>query len=431
MELLLFLFLIVIGIIIYGFRKNYGKDKSSVSSKNAISLNSKREDGIHTYTFTKSVLPHGKQKGRFFIDSWEKEHLDLIKMGDELLNFKIENDNNPNFFCVHAVVDGLLEIIKEPSESVAEPNFMEEEETLFKIHSYTSERYLSRHFKFTPIIQIDNFSETTEIKWKRLFYGGKESTINFAKPFRDCIVLGTNNKAKAYDGLIFTFNHIVSKDYIVFKYFSSEYKLQVGSTISLLFENKEILDFRITTKPILYSKDDDWGHVFETKVQLTHQEIETLKKHKISDWRILISHDGQKIQGMALKKIAVALKRLARDYQDLVNENVPDYEPLTDKKQKSDAQIKANEACYVYLMVDLANNYHKIGISNKPEYREGTLQSEKPTIEMIANKRFPNRKLASSFEQALHQTYADKRIRGEWFELKSNEIDDLKQVLSD
>ena len=45
---------------------------------------------------------------------------------------------------------------------------------------------------------------------------------------------------------------------------------------------------------------------------------------------------------------------------------------------------KSNEICYVYLMIDLSNNHYKIGISNKPEYREKTLQSEKPSIEMIS-----------------------------------------------
>jgi hypothetical protein len=80
-------------------------------------------------------------------------------------------------------------------------------------------------------------------------------------------------------------------------------------------------------------------------------------------------------------------------------------------------------------MIDHVNKYHKIGISNKPEYREKTFQSEKPTIELICNKRFPNRKIANSFEQALHQAYSDKRIRGEWFSLDFNDVEDIKESL--
>ena len=81
-------------------------------------------------------------------------------------------------------------------------------------------------------------------------------------------------------------------------------------------------------------------------------------------------------------------------------------------------------------MIDTTNNYHKIGISNHPDYRERTLQSEKPTIELISNKRFPNRKIASSFEQALHQAYSEKRVRGEWFELDGDEVEDIKESLT-
>ena len=49
---------------------------------------------------------------------------------------------------------------------------------------------------------------------------------------------------------------------------------------------------------------------------------------------------------------------------------------------------------------------------------------------MLCNKRFPNRKIANSFEQALHQSYADKRIRGEWFNLTDKEVQELKETLT-
>ena len=88
------------------------------------------------------------------------------------------------------------------------------------------------------------------------------------------------------------------------------------------------------------------------------------------------------------------------------------------------------EECYVYLMIDTNNNYHKIGISNKPEWREKTLQSEKPSIELIASKKFIRRKIASSFEKALHETYSKKRIRGEWFLLDNVEVDEITQTLN-
>lgn len=95
-----------------------------------------------------------------------------------------------------------------------------------------------------------------------------------------------------------------------------------------------------------------------------------------------------------------------------------------------DSKRNNTKQCYVYLMHDLANGYYKIGISNNPEYRERTLQSEKPTIELIIAKEFPIRRLAEAFEAALHKTYESKRLRGEWFRLDSNDVEDLKNALS-
>ena len=81
-------------------------------------------------------------------------------------------------------------------------------------------------------------------------------------------------------------------------------------------------------------------------------------------------------------------------------------------------------------MNDTTNNYYKIGISKNPTYREKTLQSEKPTIEMIAFKKFPNRKIAKSFEKALHSSYDSNRIRGEWFDLNQAEVNDIVESLN-
>lgn len=85
--------------------------------------------------------------------------------------------------------------------------------------------------------------------------------------------------------------------------------------------------------------------------------------------------------------------------------------------------------CYVYLMKDYTNGFYKIGISNNPEYREKTLQSEKPSIDLIASKEFPLRLIAESFEKALHKTFENKRLRGEWFNLDEIEANYLKKSL--
>ena len=80
-------------------------------------------------------------------------------------------------------------------------------------------------------------------------------------------------------------------------------------------------------------------------------------------------------------------------------------------------------------MIDTTNNFHKIGISNNPRYREHTLQSDKPTIELLCAKEYPSRIIAESIEAALHKAYANKRIRGEWFNLEPVDIEEIKQTL--
>ena len=85
--------------------------------------------------------------------------------------------------------------------------------------------------------------------------------------------------------------------------------------------------------------------------------------------------------------------------------------------------------CFVYIMKDEKNGCHKIGISNRPEYREKTLQSDKPFIVMLKAKEFPTRKIARAFEQALHKTYQYRHVRGEWFELTPEDVKEVMDAL--
>ena len=87
------------------------------------------------------------------------------------------------------------------------------------------------------------------------------------------------------------------------------------------------------------------------------------------------------------------------------------------------------DPCYVYLMKDTANGFYKIGMSKDPYYRESTLQSEKPTIEKICDKKFPDREMAAAIEHSLHKAMEKKRIRGEWFNLDERDVWKVKETL--
>lgn len=78
---------------------------------------------------------------------------------------------------------------------------------------------------------------------------------------------------------------------------------------------------------------------------------------------------------------------------------------------------KSTFTTFVYIAEDLRNGLFKIGQSQTPEKREKTIQSEVPQISM----RFyiPAH---DSAERELHVLFAEKRVRGEWFALTSDEL---------
>lgn len=87
-----------------------------------------------------------------------------------------------------------------------------------------------------------------------------------------------------------------------------------------------------------------------------------------------------------------------------------------------------DDSCCLYVMQDLSTMLYKIGISKHPEYRESTLQSQKPTINMIYSQRFAYRSVAYSIEQQMHEMFSNKRVRGEWFNLSSVELQQIRSI---
>jgi hypothetical protein len=79
---------------------------------------------------------------------------------------------------------------------------------------------------------------------------------------------------------------------------------------------------------------------------------------------------------------------------------------------------------FVYIMINKRNGYFKIGSSNNPKYREKTLQSEEPNIELVESWELPRK-----YETILHKKYSDQRIRGEWFDLTGKEINEIYAFL--
>lgn len=92
---------------------------------------------------------------------------------------------------------------------------------------------------------------------------------------------------------------------------------------------------------------------------------------------------------------------------------------------KGPNKVTATKSVFVYIMHDTKTGAYKIGISSNPKYRESTLQSEKPSIELIW-KSDSLIKNAKKLETKIHEHFSLNRIRGEWFELDSEDIETIK-----
>lgn len=82
--------------------------------------------------------------------------------------------------------------------------------------------------------------------------------------------------------------------------------------------------------------------------------------------------------------------------------------------------IYPNTDGFIYLMRNSRNGYTKIGYSKNPQFRERTLQSEEPEIELLGM--IPGSRWG---EQEFHKIFDDQRVRGEWFSLTNEDCDSI------
>jgi hypothetical protein len=81
---------------------------------------------------------------------------------------------------------------------------------------------------------------------------------------------------------------------------------------------------------------------------------------------------------------------------------------------------------FTYLMKNTRDGQYKIGESNYPKFREKTLMSQEPVIEIFAC--FKSEKCN---EKVLHKQFANKRGRGEWFILDDNDLEYIKNNIGE
>jgi hypothetical protein len=93
-------------------------------------------------------------------------------------------------------------------------------------------------------------------------------------------------------------------------------------------------------------------------------------------------------------------------------------------KKTEKPKYKKLKISYTYLMRNNRNGYIKIGYSGNPTFREATLQSEEPKIDLIFKV-----KTVIEEELFLHEKFSQKRIRGEWFNLNDQDLEEAKEYL--
>lgn len=87
-----------------------------------------------------------------------------------------------------------------------------------------------------------------------------------------------------------------------------------------------------------------------------------------------------------------------------------------------------------YIYVVQADTAFKIGISNNPQARIHTIRGCNPVeIEVVLLAKMPecSRETVEQIEKELHTMFANKQIRGEWFRLEPEDIEQIKAYLAE
>jgi hypothetical protein len=178
--------------------------------------------------------------------------------------------------------------------------------------------------------------------------------------------------------------------------------------------------YEVINNKIKWEKNCNWAYTWR---------LEELKKQKIyfkptyTNWEKMYPDEiYPKIKGIILDE---TLKEIENtyfffDYSFFYNGRIR----ITDLK-KGNVKNNDDKITKVYVMIDKNTGYYKIGRSLKPKFREKTLQSEKPTIELLFSNDAKIKK-----EKDLHNMFSDKRIRGEWFDLNGSDLTKIKEYLN-
>lgn len=292
---------------------------------------------------------------------------------------------------------------------------------------------ISRHYDSSPKIEEDNFEGKISLSWEHV--AERKLPPSEANLYWEAYYPGFEMIADSGKYIIVSLQVKNNIPFIVFSVDSNKIPLTKGDVIELLFVDtfgeKTVLSFPVTKNYVEEKLEDIYDISYYCK--MSERDIDCMTEVNCVSWRIRFAKQPLKsISGLNESRwcpkeyAGKVFKAYAIEYKDTIDLHFIEYA----LKNIGEPSIVVEETCYVYLMYDTSTGYYKIGISNNPEYRERTLQSEKPTIEKICAKEYPNRTIAGAIESALHKAYDSKRLRGEWFALDANDVIAITATLS-
>lgn len=366
---------------------------------NSIFVKSNDKEDYTEYFFEKNI------NGNF--DDIIVNQFDYVKEGEKILSMhlSIHNliDSKYTIINVYARQSGWV-FYKDKIEYGDYFSYIKNE-CFLKVYK-TEESLINAQLNNSVLLKNDLFTKRPIIIGEK--YGGSKDGFIFG-PF---LVYPEYNNGEHRFNILFG-----GRRFYLYRYY----------TIILLMESGKLINL---DKLVKSTKSNNNIYTEKTYSVITFEDIKLLGTEDIKKIRILNNEGNVELECEPFEK-HLNSRMIQKVFRDYINKYISIFLTIdpTDYENQGKDEHRKDKKCYVYLMRDETNLYYKIGISNKPKYRERTLQSEKPTIILICSKEFPTRKIAESFEKALHNAYSKKRIRGEWFKLDENDIKELKETL--
>lgn len=339
------------------------------------------------------------------VDSSLNHDISIKRKGEPLFQIKVSSFFSENKYDIVAPYDGIYTVSSPLVHALTNATIIRHFDTAKEFGDFYISQYYSHEIVF------DDFEDSQYVIWSEK---------------RTSLII---NGFCQYPYLMFGIDVSSFGVYFKLSWHSSwrkNYEMYKGDVITIVLNNNE---------KIILTSVNNASRVAHTKAELqelfpiTEKQLYQLANNPIVAWKIdFFNGDESFVSGRGDNNFykSEIFCAYARKNIELLHQCNRDSNVLGDNT----INTNINTSTSVYLMHDTTNGYYKIGISNYPEYRERTLQSEKPTIELVIAKEFPVRRIAEAFETALHKTYEAKRLRGEWFRLDSNDVQDLIKALS-